>query len=56
MWGTSKVKANRYAHMAVEAQDKVEARDAFEAIGSNWDIKTWHSDANFVRGRTWALS
>lgn len=56
MWGTSKRKANRFAHMAVVAGDKTEARAAFEAIGNNWDIKTWHSDANFVRGRTWALS
>jgi Domain of unknown function (DUF4034) len=55
-WGTSKLKANRYAHMAVEAEDKPEARAAFEVIGDKWDLMTWHGQENFERARDWAMN
>jgi hypothetical protein len=56
MYGTSKTKANRYAHMAVEADDKPEARAAFEVVGDKWDVFTWHTQARFEQAKAWAMN
>ena len=53
-YGTSRVKENRFAHMAVEANDRGAAREAFAMIGENWESNVWHTPDNFRYAKAWA--
>jgi hypothetical protein len=54
LYGTSNVKLNRYALIATKFNDRPAARQAFAAIGENWDQKTWRKESAFEKARLWA--
>jgi hypothetical protein len=54
LYGTSKLKMNRFALMAYLAQDHETAREIFTKIGTNWDEKTWGGRQSFDQARAWA--
>jgi hypothetical protein len=56
LYGLSSLKINRYAHMAVEAEDKTAAKEAFDMIGDDWNHQVWHSSAKFANAKQWASS
>jgi hypothetical protein len=47
LYGTSMLKRNRYAFMAVAANDLPVAQQIFTEIGENWDPDIWRNKANF---------
>jgi hypothetical protein len=49
LYGTSMLKRNRYAFMAVTANDLPAAQQMFTEIGENWDPGIWRDKANFER-------
>jgi hypothetical protein len=54
LYGYSNLKRNRFAHMAVEANDKPAAQQAFAMIGDDWDHTVWRSSRNFESAKNWA--
>jgi hypothetical protein len=54
LYGYSNLKRNRFAHMAVEANDKVSAQQAFALIGDDWDHSVWRSNRKFEDAKAWA--
>ncbi len=55
LYGTSKLKRNRFALMAAKARDKESAHRAFVEIGDDWEPNTWIRKASFDGARTWAM-
>jgi hypothetical protein len=53
-YGYSNLKLNRFAHMAVEANDKLAAQQAFAKIGNDWDHGVWRSSRKFEEAKNWA--
>ena len=56
LYGTSNLKANRFAYMSFVANDRDAAQSAFSAIGTDWNQLVWNSAANFDSARSWAIS
>ena len=56
LYGSSNLKRNRYAHMAVEAGDKAAAREAFSEIGDDWTHEVWHNDRTYENAKSWAMN
>jgi hypothetical protein len=56
LYGTSNLKANRFAYMSFMAKDRDAARSAFSTIGMDWNHLVWHTAANFDSARSWANS
>jgi len=56
LYGTSNLKANRFAYMSFVADDKASAQSAFAAVGPDWNHLVWRSAANFESAREWATS
>ncbi len=56
MYGVSSLKRNRFASMAVKANDKDAAHNAFSAIGTEWNKEVWNNEAQFEGARNWAMS
>lgn len=54
LYGYSNLKLNRFAHMAVEANDKAAAQQAFSMIGNDWDHSVWRSGRKFEDAKNWA--
>ena len=54
LYGYSNLKQNRFAHMAVEANDKPAAQQAFSLIGNDWDHGVWRSGRKFEEAKNWA--
>jgi len=55
LYGTSNVKMNRFAFMAVKAGDQSTAKEIFSAIGEKWDRPTWRREVEFITARDWAM-
>jgi len=53
LYGTSNLKANRFAFLAYVAKDKSAARDAFASITAP-ELSIWTSDEVFDSARAWA--
>jgi hypothetical protein len=53
LYGTSNLKANRFAFLAFVAQDKSAAREAFASITAP-DLDMWNSDEVFQGAQVWA--
>jgi len=47
LYGTSKLKRNRYASMAFAANDLATAQRMFTEIGEDWEPAVWETRANF---------
>ena len=47
LYGTSNLKANRFAYMSFVANDRASAQSAFSTIGTDWNHLVWHSAASF---------
>jgi Domain of unknown function (DUF4034) len=56
LYGTSNLKANRFAYVSFVADDHASAQSAFSTIGTEWDRTVWRSAANFDSVRSWAMS
>ncbi len=56
LYGTSNLKANRFAYMSFIANDRAAAQSAFSTIGTDWNHLVWRSAANFNSARSWANS
>jgi len=56
LYGTSNLKANRFAYMSFLAGDRASAQSAFSTIGTDWNHVVWRSAANFYSARSWATS
>ena len=54
MYGTTNLKRNRYASLAVLAGDRTVAHEMFAEIGDNWEHQTWGSKARFDAAKAWA--
>ena len=46
IYGTSKLKTNRFAYMSYLANDKTTAREAFGQVGDDWEQTVWQSAAD----------
>jgi hypothetical protein len=55
LYGTSSLKANRFAYMAFLAGDKAVARETFTKIGNDWNPLAWRDQQSFEAARNWAL-
>ena len=55
LYGTSRLKKNRFAYMTIMAKDKVAARQIFSAIGEDWEPQVWYSRKRFDAARAWAI-
>jgi hypothetical protein len=51
LYGTNNFEKNAYAFLAVHANDRETARQAFEIIGNDWNPDVWESKARFQSGR-----
>jgi hypothetical protein len=49
LYGTSRLKRNRYASMAVAANDFQTAQQMFSEIGEDWEPGVWWNKANFEK-------
>jgi hypothetical protein len=56
LYGSSNLKANRFAYMSFIANDRASAQSAFSTIGTDWNHLVWHSAASFNSARSWANS
>ncbi len=56
LYGTSRLKLNRFAYMSVVAKDKESARAAFEQIGDQWNLKVWTHPSYFEKAKNWATA
>ena len=56
LYGSSKVKRNRFAYMARLAEDKIVARQAFDSIGDDWDNTVWKNRKLFDETKAWAMN
>lgn len=56
LYGTSRLKENRFAYMAYLAKDKTVARDVFTRIGADWEPTLWRKRQSFETVRLWAMS
>src|SRR5579862_5154856 len=54
LYGYSSLKANRFAFMALTANDKQSAQATFQVIGDNWNADVWHTQADFLKAKFWA--
>lgn len=55
-YGVSNVKLNRFALMAYSSDDKLNANQAFAAIGEDWDHTVWRNHQTFENAKTWATN
>ena len=55
LYGTSNLKTNRFAFMAVKAGDKTAATKVFSEIGDKWDKARWNRKQAFDAARDWAM-
>ena len=55
LYGTSKLKRNRFAMMAAKAADKSAAQQMFAEIGDNWEAGTWIKRSAFENAKAWAM-
>jgi hypothetical protein len=51
LYGSSRLKRNRYAFMAITADDVPTAQRMFAEIGENWEPQVWWNKANFETAR-----
>jgi hypothetical protein len=51
LYGTSSLKKNRLAYLALLAGDKVTARQMFASIGNDWSDRVWYSRQRFDAAR-----
>ena len=56
LYGTSKLKANRFAYMSYVAEDKDAAQEPFSRLGDDWEETVWHSAADYQVAKKWAFS
>ena len=54
LYGTSKVKMNRFAFMSFLEGDKSSARDTFALLGDNWNPDVWRTQDKFYSAKEWA--
>jgi|KBSMisStaDraftv2_1062788.scaffolds.fasta_scaffold06056_9 hypothetical protein len=55
LYGTSKLKSNRFAYMSYLAHDKPAARESFDQLGDDWEVTVWHSAADYQVTKKWAF-
>jgi hypothetical protein len=55
-YGVSNLKMNRFALMAYSSDDRLDASNAFGAIGEDWDHTVWKNQQTFEDAKTWAAS
>jgi hypothetical protein len=55
LYGTSKLKQNRFAFLAFAYHDKEAAGEAFKSIGDEWEPKVWGRQSTFQSAKQWAL-
>ncbi len=56
LYGTTNLKANRFAYMSYVEGDKPSARDAFQFIGDAANHDVWHGPEDFAQAQDWANS
>lgn len=57
LYGTSKLKMNRFAFLSTAAHDQTAAKAVFTELGENWDQNLWGEDhEKFEAARKWALA
>jgi hypothetical protein len=56
LYGSSNMKSNRFAYMAMLEQDKAAARLVFSSIGNDWDNTIWKTRKSFDEARAWAMN
>ncbi len=56
LYGTSRLKTNRFAYMSVVAKDKESARGTFAKIGDDWNYKVWINPRYFEKAKAWATA
>ena len=56
LYGTSKLKMNRFAFLAVNVQDKASAKQVFALIGDDWDPEVWRNQEMFKAAKVWAMN
>lgn len=55
LYGSSKLKKNRFAYLAFVYEDKNAAREVFTSIGDDWDPAVWRNSQQFASSKEWAL-
>jgi hypothetical protein len=56
LYGTSTLKKNRFAYMALLAGDKPAARQMFASIGNDWDSSVWRTKERFHQAQAQAAN
>ena len=56
LYGTSKLKMNRFAFLATVIGDKAAAKETFARLGNDWDPTVWRNRAKFDAGKAWAMN
>jgi hypothetical protein len=54
LYGTNKVKMNRFAFMSFLERDKSSARGTFALLGDTWDPDVWRTEDKFYSAKQWA--
>jgi hypothetical protein len=53
LYGTSPLRLNQFAYMAVKMRDAGVAQPVFARIGENWDKETWRTEKYFDDCKAW---
>jgi hypothetical protein len=56
LYGTSSLKMNRFAFLAVTFKDKSAAKEVFAQIGNSWDQGVWANRDRFEAAKVWAMN
>ncbi len=56
LYGTSKLKSNRFAYMSYLAKDKAAAQEAFNQVGDDWEQTVWQTVGTYQVTKKWAFS
>ena len=56
LYGTSKLKANRFAYISYLAKDRTAAQKPFTQLGDDWEAAVWGTVGNYQIARKWAFS
>jgi hypothetical protein len=56
LYGANKQNKSRYAYLAFVFHDKSAAKQAFDAIGEDWDPIIWGDASSFQTARDWAAT
>lgn len=56
LYGTTKLKSNRFAYMSYLAKDKASAQAPFTQLGDDWEGTVWQTVGNYQIAKKWAFS